>query len=66
MPRPVVHRNAVKVTHVDSQSDVFSPPSDDLASKSKDELYELAQEADIEGRSSMTKSELIAALEADQ
>lgn len=28
----------------------------------KDELYELARESDIEGRSGMTKDELIAAL----
>lgn len=32
---------------------------------SKDELYELAVEADIEGRSSMTKDELITALSGD-
>jgi hypothetical protein len=32
---------------------------DDLT---KDELYELAQESDVEGRSGMTKDELIAAL----
>jgi hypothetical protein len=32
---------------------------DDLT---KDELYELAQESDVEGRSGMTKDELITAL----
>jgi DNA end-binding protein Ku len=33
-----------------------------LAKQSKDELYEMAKELDIEGRSGMTKSELIAAI----
>lgn len=35
----------------------------DLASMTKDQLYEKAQEADIEGRSDMTKDELIKALQ---
>lgn len=34
----------------------------ELESLTKDELYELATEADIDGRSSMSKAELIAAL----
>lgn len=36
---------------------------DGLADMSKDELYDLAQERDIPGRSSMSKAELVAALE---
>jgi DNA end-binding protein Ku len=36
----------------------------DYASMSKDELYEEAQKRDIEGRSKMTKDELVAALSA--
>ena len=35
---------------------------DDLESLSKAELYEVAQDQDLEGRSSMTKQELIDAL----
>lgn len=38
--------------------------SEDLPSLTKDELYELATERDIEGRSSMSKKELIKALES--
>ena len=34
----------------------------DLESMTKDELYSLAQERDVAGRSSMTKDELIEAL----
>lgn len=34
----------------------------DLASLTRAELYELAQDRDVEGRSDMTKDELIAAL----
>jgi len=40
-----------------------SAGGDDLGSLSKDELYERAGEADIPGRSKMTKDELIGALE---
>jgi DNA end-binding protein Ku len=36
----------------------------DLESRSKDELYKLAQDADIPGRSDMTKEELVEALRA--
>ena len=36
----------------------------DLAALSKDELYDLAKEADLPGRSEMTKDELVAALAA--
>jgi DNA end-binding protein Ku len=36
----------------------------DLASKSKDELYELAKKADIPGRSDMSKEQLVDALRA--
>lgn len=63
--RAKVYRNGPKVTHTDSVSDVFTPPADEpapLDSLTKDELYEMAQEADIEGRSSMSKEELIKAL----
>jgi hypothetical protein len=34
----------------------------DLASMTKDQLYEEAKKADIEGRSDMTKDELVKAL----
>lgn len=34
----------------------------DLGSLTKAELYELAQEAEVEGRSDMTRDELVAAL----
>jgi DNA end-binding protein Ku len=37
---------------------------DDLAGLSRDELYERAQKADVSGRSSMSKDELVDALEA--
>ena len=39
-----------------------SAPSRDYASMSKDELYEEAQRRDIDGRSKMTKDQLVAAL----
>ena len=45
-----------------SQKGGQSPPYEEW---SKDELYERAQELDVEGRSDMTKDELIAALRAD-
>lgn len=38
------------------------PQSDDLTGKSKQDLYELARSAGIEGRSQMTKEELVKAL----
>jgi DNA end-binding protein Ku len=40
------------------------PPAGGYASLSKQQLYELAQERDLPGRSSLTKDELVAALEA--
>lgn len=43
----------------DDESEVEDDGYDEM---SKDELYELAQDAEVEGRSSMTKDELIAAL----
>lgn len=36
--------------------------ADGLSAKTKDELYEIATEREIEGRSSMTKAELLKAL----
>jgi DNA end-binding protein Ku len=36
---------------------------DDLESRSKQELYDMAQELDIDGRSKMTKKELIRAIQ---
>lgn len=36
--------------------------NDGLASKTKEELYEMAQNQDLDGRSDMTKKELVAAL----
>lgn len=36
----------------------------DLSDKTKDELHEIASAMDIEGRSSMSKDELLAAIEA--
>lgn len=41
-------------------------PTHDLAARSKSELYELAQERDLPGRSGMTKDELVAALGDDR
>jgi DNA end-binding protein Ku len=38
---------------------------DDLAGLSRDELYDRAQEADVDGRSSMSKDELVKALDSD-
>lgn len=38
------------------------PAAGDLETKTKAELYDRAQELDIEGRSTMTKAELVAAL----
>lgn len=50
---------------VDANSVEDDDDGDDLGQLTKDELLELAREEDITGRSSMTKSELIAALEAE-
>jgi len=41
------------------------PPDDDLGEMTHDELYSLAQDADVDGRSEMTKDELRAALRED-
>lgn len=41
-----------------------STASGDLASMTRDELYELAQERDVPGRSGMSKAELVDALDA--
>lgn len=38
------------------------PPADEVAEATRDELYEMAKEADISGRSRMTKDELSKAL----
>ena len=49
------------------QADGEQPPGDDdarkLQEKNKDELYELASERDISGRSHMSKGELVNALQ---
>jgi len=42
-----------------------SRDGDDLAELSRDELYERATEADVKGRSSMSKGELVEALDSD-
>ena len=39
-------------------------PADDLSNLTKEELYQRAQDADIQGRSAMTKEELVEALRA--
>lgn len=39
---------------------------EDLESMTRDELYELAQQRDVPGRSGMSKSELVAALQEDE
>ncbi|MTB53851.1 hypothetical protein E1J53_0022965 [Lewinella sp. W8] len=39
---------------------------EELEEKTKEELYQMAQDADIEGRSEMNKAELVEALEATE
>ena len=41
-------------------------PNTGLEQRNKDELYNIAQEMDIEGRSKMTKNELVAAIRSHQ
>ncbi len=50
---------------LDDAADAIDPdtPLEDLT---KEELYERAQDRDIEGRSTMSKSELVSALRADE
>lgn len=61
MARPVVRRHP-------SKPETLQPPELKLVEEPKledltvDVLYRMAQEADIDGRSSMTKDELVAAL----
>lgn len=57
MPRPKVYRNRVAALKV--IVDAVPEAAEELT---YDELYALAQEREIKGRSSMTKDELIAAL----
>jgi rubrerythrin len=47
------------------EAGVASSEGDDLGSRTKEELYAMAQERDIPGRSDMTKEELIDALQTD-
>ncbi|MGI9601765.1 MAG: Rho termination factor N-terminal domain-containing protein [Acidimicrobiales bacterium] len=51
---------------VDARPDDISTPTpiDDLASLTKVELYRLAQERDIEGRSKLSKDELVKVLQS--
>jgi len=49
----------------DDGDDADSDDGDDLSALTKAELYDMAAEADIDGRSDMTKAELRAALEED-
>lgn len=53
---------AVMVSSPTRASGADTAPSGDLGSLSKSELYELAQERDLAGRSSMSKDELRSAL----
>ena len=46
-----------------TSSEVSGTATSDLSSATKDELYEKAKQADIPGRSQMTKDELVEALE---
>lgn len=46
------------------QAEPLDRSGDDLAAKSKSELYETAQDLDVPGRSSMTKDELVEAIRA--
>ena len=59
MPRPTVYRNRVKPA-VAAVTESWPSSFSDLT---YDELYHLAQDKDVPGRSNMTKDELIAALE---
>jgi hypothetical protein len=67
MPRPTVHRNkqgegsGVRVPAATSGSAGSTPAA--LLDLTYEELYHIAQERNVSGRSSMTKDELIAALE---
>lgn len=57
MSLPQVRRHALKRNE--------EPELDPLERLSKNELYEIANEADIVGRSSMTKAELIEAIRGE-
>lgn len=46
------------------QAEPVTRPDDDLGSRSKSELYGVAQDLDVSGRSSMTKDELVEAIRA--
>ena len=51
----------------EGEATTSAPTADtDLASMTRDELYELAQQRDVPGRSGMSKAELVEALEASE
>jgi hypothetical protein len=62
MPQPKVYRNTHPAVRAAAAEVEESAPLERL---SKNELYEIANEAEIVGRSSMTKVELIKAIKGE-